>query len=150
MSRTIKFRAWDILKEVFIPNDVYAIVTTDFNAFGVMLKDWENYQESEYFYSHSQIVEQWTGLHDKNGKEIFENDVVRILYTDWPSKLPTDTRTLEQYLSDISNVGVIEWNNSLACFAVCIGGYYNDIDCGKHGRIEVIGNTHETPTTCNT
>ena len=41
MVKEIKFRVWDIQKEKFISNDVYAILNrTDFNTFGVMIKDW--------------------------------------------------------------------------------------------------------------
>ena len=34
-QRPIKFRAWDIFKKCFIPNDVWAIVQTGFGAFGI-------------------------------------------------------------------------------------------------------------------
>jgi len=66
MEREIKFRVWDFGKQIFIPTDLWAIIQTDFKAFGIMIKDWENYKESEYFYSNTQVLQQYTGLKDKN------------------------------------------------------------------------------------
>lgn len=73
-QRPIKFRAWDKHYECYIPTDLWAVVATDFRAFGIMLKDWNSYREGEYFYENAQTLEQFTGLHDRNVKEIYEHD----------------------------------------------------------------------------
>lgn len=97
----------------------------------------------------SLIKLQFTGLKDKNGKEIYESDIVRILYTDWSSKSDSDPRTIEQYLIDISHVGQVVFNdNSWEVKKHSIK--YNDfvfssINHGKYGFIEVIGNIYENP-----
>ena len=90
---------------------------------------------------------QFTGLLDKNGKEIYEGDIVRILYTDWVSKSESDERTLQQYLIDIATIGVIEFNKDRFCVKIkskkYSDFYYSSIFAGQHGYIEVIGNIHE-------
>lgn len=59
--REIKFRAWDKVLNEFLPNVQNHINDKEW-AFGSMLKDdrW--------------VIEQFTGLKDKNGKECYEKD----------------------------------------------------------------------------
>jgi uncharacterized phage protein (TIGR01671 family) len=96
-----------------------------------------------------ETVSQYTGLKDKNNTEIYEGDIVRILYTDWMSKSYDDPRTLEQYLHDIAIVKVVVWSYNGFYVSNSTDGYAEDIDPGTHGYIQVIGNIHQNPELLN-
>lgn len=129
--REIKFRAWDKGKKVFIPQDVFAVISTDFKAFGIMIKDWENYKEGEYFYENSQELIQFTGLHDKNYNEIYEGD--------W---CMAEFRTS-------NGIQVIQGHIIMDEFMWCIdcnGCVGDDIfSINRPHNFEIIGNIYENP-----
>lgn len=123
MSREIKFRAWDIDNKKY----EYDIAIRPINRIiGV-----EIFNNEMYPVEFRGIVEQYTGLKDKNGKEIYEGDIVKWL------------DGLNEYIGF-----KVEWQDNRARF--CLRNEYSvfdyeDLNDKKEPYIEIIGNIHENP-----
>jgi len=125
--RTIKFRAWDKVRKVMLVNHTFRSIA-----------------ETGLYNNPKLIWEQFTGLLDMNGKEIYEGDIVRDYIGNciYVFKFGTISYTVKSKLTDQLN-------------DVTFTGFYVDIPkigtelllCSsvKEIEIEVLGNVHDNP-----
>lgn len=73
MNREIKFRIWDIENKEMLKVQELDFEPTFYGGRIAIRPD----QHNDYFDTEDMILMQYTGLDDKNGKEIYEGDIVK-------------------------------------------------------------------------
>ena len=76
MNRKIKFRIWDIENKEMLRVQELDFEPTFYGGRIAIRPD----QYNDYFDTEDMILMQYTGLHDKNGKEIYEGDIIEFSY----------------------------------------------------------------------
>ena len=129
MNREIKFRAYD--KEVekmtyFDDEDYLYNYPFILRQEQVFKKDsnYDDYEDFEYKDITNKVeLMQYTGLHDKNGKEIYEGDILKGTFYGFP-------------MPEYDYVFQIYWNEKEKGF---MASYFEPSEC------EVIGNIYDNP-----
>jgi uncharacterized phage protein (TIGR01671 family) len=140
--RELKFRAWD--GKMYL--DHSSLCCPSFSLGEILNGDY--------------VIEQYTGLHDKNGKEIYEGDIVKI-----ESKSYGVFSVPIKWLNGRSKFGGATWDGAQQISmpdcewdlphkpCKCGGAMFKamsimdmlDVWTNKNKNIEIIGNIHENP-----
>lgn len=146
MSREIKYRVWDENKGKY---------RTDYGNMVLYPDGTFQIETSWCIISSEFVVEQYTGLKDKNGKEIYEGDIVNLAYYKKPHGKKRWNKTYPHKGGKDINVVCFE-DGYFKFYQEDKDGYDSELAFSDYGEwegkddkykyeAEVIGNIHENP-----
>lgn len=123
MNREIKFRAWhkDLKKmfkigQITLEKGTWNFEPNDRDFIGMSIPSQPSF-----------VLMQYTGLHDKNGKEIYEGDILKVYY------------------KGVSEVGYVEYDNDYCEYKIIINTDKDYFSLWKSIDLEKIGNIYDNP-----
>jgi len=138
--REIKFRAWDKKDKVMYYGVEKGIDFDDRSHYE--FKNFLGYQKKEDY--HKWVLMQYTGLKDKNGKEIYEGD---ILCQKHDKSSPDGGYVCGSYNFHKENCKIVEWNNDESSWYIYPNKGFPtrlaELFKFHLDRSEIIGNTME-------
>ncbi len=142
MNRTIKFRAWSKEGKQFgKPFTLKQVVDISLDDYGGEITNWDNFE-----------FNQFTGLKDKKGQDLYEGDILLINDSE---KIPI-TDEGQGPIEDINHLALVVFENGMFGVKIeetadsYVKGFYNfglmEMNNGdKPENLEIVGNIYENP-----